>query len=433
MTSETLKSFVKNYFFSFSSKVFLAVVGLLFTYIIANYLGPSDYGLIVFYMAFAVSIASLFGMEIFSDLFFVFTAKFKSKKFFLEALKWEYFLIVLVFLVSFFFADFIVSFIGKSNVLFFRIATVLILLTPLQEAFKRLFFGFKCFGKVLKGLVLENTLNLSFAFLFVVVLGFGVWGVIYAKFIAIFAFIFLSFFYFRALDFKKGFFDVKSVKKYTKGLIPSRIFNRLRQQSELIFMGLFVANWQLGFFYLASKIVTYLLDAPKDALSKVLLPYNVEKRNDLKTMGRFASLSIKFSFLFTFTVGAFILILAGPVLKMFFPDFSNSFYLFPFFIILYLVKEDAPLATIFKALNRTDILAFTEFCSLVMGIAAGFFLISSMQAVGIIFARVLVFLTRFLVMFYFLRMLKIRVEVIPRFKDLKFFYSSLKLLLPFWH
>jgi len=136
MASKTLRSFVRNYAFSFSSKVFLAVVGLLFTYIIANYLGPSDYGLIVFYMAFAVSIASLFGMEIFSTLFFVFTAKFKSKKFFFQALKWEYFLMVIVFLASFFLADFIVSFIGKSNVLFFRIATVLILLTPVQEAFK---------------------------------------------------------------------------------------------------------------------------------------------------------------------------------------------------------------------------------------------------------------------------------------------------------
>jgi len=240
----------------------------------------------------------------------------------------------------------------------------------------------------------------------------------------------LSFFYLRRLDFKRDLFDLGSVKKFVNGLVPSMLLNRLRHQVELVYMGLFIANWELGFYYLADKITSYLLAAPKDALSQVLLPYNIERSNSSETIGRFASLSIKFSVLFTVVAGLAITALAGPALALFFPDFSNAFYLFPFLILLYIVMEDAPLSTVFKSLNRMDLVARAELVSLAVGVVLGLVLISAMQAVGFILSRVVVFLAKMLIMLYYLRGMKIRVEIIPRFRDLKYFYSSFRSLLP---
>jgi len=322
---------------------------------------------------------------------------------------------------------------GKSGANFFRLATVLILITPLYELFTRLFLGFKCFGKVLKGLVLENVINLFFAFVFVAVLGFGIFGVLYAKAISVLFFIAFALFYFRKLEFKKSFPDLKDVKKYAKGFVSWNIFHRLRVQTELVLMGLFVFNWELGLYYLANKIATYLLEAPSNALVMVLLPYNIERYKDSGTMARFASLSIKFSIILTLSMGVLLLIFGETILEVLFPEFLEGFYLFPFFILLFALNLSSPIATIFKALNRADLLAKSQFVALLVQVFVGFFLISSLRVVGIVLTRAIVFLVHLLVMLYFLHGLKIRVEIIPRFRDLKFFYSSLKSLLPFWH
>jgi len=346
----------------------------------------------------------------------------------LKFLKWEYILFIPLFLFCFFFAELIVSFLGKSEPELFRLVAFVILLIPLRESLTAFFQGFKSFGKVLKGLLLESLLNLSLAFLFVVLFGLGMFGVVYAKILSLLGFILLSAFYFRKLPLKKRALDKKEIKKFAFGIVPSNLLRRGATLVKLVYMGLFILDIELGFYYLLSKITAYIISAPKDSLTTVLTPYNVERYKDKKTIGNFTSLTLKFSVLLTLVIGAIVVLIGQPLLSVFFPDFSKAFYLVPFFILHYTVKSGMVVSSVFSSLNRTDILAITNAAALSIVVIGGWILMPMYGVTGLLLTEIIQVIAMVAIMVYFSRRLGVPISVIPMPKDIKYFYSKIKTL-----
>ena len=423
--TNTFNSFFQNYVFSFSTKIFLALTGFIFTFLIANFLTTSDYGLVMFYLAFASSLIGLEGLPTFKSIITVFSAKYKSETVFMKAIKWQYLLFIPMFLVCFFFASEIVGFLGKTNAEIFQLSTIVILLMPLHESYIALFQGFKSFGKVLKGILFENIANILLAYFFVIFLGLGMVGVIYAKLLSLLGFILIAKIISRKLKFEKTPLPKNEIIKFAKGIVPFNLFRRTNTQIKLIYLGLFVMNWELGFYYLLNKLIAYCVSAPKDSISTVLMPYSIERHKDKRVLANFVSLGIKFSFIITIVAGIIVLIIGYPFLALFFPSYSNAYYLIPFFVVHFIVQSGMALTSVFSGLNRTDILAKSSFVSLVIMVLFGFVLISNFGIIGLLLTEIVQVIVVVSIMLFYSRKINVPVTFMPTFNDFKYFYSKM--------
>ena len=180
-----LYSFIKSFLFAYTTQIFLLLNGLLYTYIIANYLGPDNYGLFIYLLTFVTTIVYLFGLESISETLNVFTAKYKSKKLFNRLFKISYIIVPISFLCLFFLGHYFIEFVDNSEISLLRVISFTVLLFPASLLYNSLYRGFKLFGKVLKIAVFENLSNLLFAFIFVIIFDWGVIGAVYAKIISL--------------------------------------------------------------------------------------------------------------------------------------------------------------------------------------------------------------------------------------------------------
>ncbi|MCX6802064.1 MAG: oligosaccharide flippase family protein [Candidatus Diapherotrites archaeon] len=422
MVGEDYWLFLKSGIFSYSSKMALLVFGFLYTLIIANLLGPEEYGLAMFVLAFIGNTVFLFGVDALADLLVVFTPKYKSKKLFLKILGIVYAVFFCIFLVFFFFNSQIASFFNKGSASLYWQASFLFLFMPTTLLLEAFFKGMKRFGKVLKALILESFTNLFFAVVFVLFLKQGISGLILAKILSVSA---SAAFY--AFQISRSKFEEKEVKqgeakKYFKNIIVSSFLKKMNYQAMLLYMGMFISSSLLGIYYIAEKIVLYAMQMPIETLSDTLLPFASEKAGDRNALNRLVSLNIKLSLLFGVLFGACILLFGRIFLQLFFPQYLEAYWLMPFFVAVFLEANVQLLGDAYKSINRADVLVKSFMLVFSFTLVGGYFLISILSVTGLLLLRIFTNIIIWLYLYFGQGKAGLKIEVIPRKKDIIFFF-----------
>lgn len=418
--------FIKNFIFSYS-KTFIAIFsGIIYTYTIANYLGPEKYGIINYYISFTLGILGICGIYFLQGLLWAFTPRYNSKYLFKITLKFQYLIISIPFLILILFSRNIVQFLNKSGYLFLTYCAFLLLLMPLYDSFITLFRGIKRFGKLLKVETIVSVTNLIFAILLVIILKMDIFGVLYAKIISIMFGSIIFLYYFKSLRFLNEKIDFAELKKYVKFAIPFSFSRRFKDQSFIVLMGIYVLEKELGLFYIAEKIVNQAINTFTSSLLNVIYPYMGEEHQDIEKVAYYASLNIKIAYVASTFLGLFIIIISKPILNYLFPEFVEAYLLIPLFVLLNLIGSLTILRNIYISLNRMDILAKVEIYGLFTTIALGLLLMPKFGVYGAISTLIISNLIINLLYIHNLKEVDAKVELILRKKDLNYFFNSFK-------
>ncbi len=415
--------FIKSTFFSYVSKIIVAFSAFAYTFLIANFLGPEKYGVVIFFMNFAGSIVLLFGTDAISETLTVFLPINSSKNLFLNLLKIQMVIAFVFFLIFLLLSNTIVNFFNKGTTDLVSIISFLVLFVPFSVFFPAVFRGFKSFGKVLKLSVIESVSNLFFAFLFVIFLKLGIFGVVYAKIVSFVILIVLSLFYVKRIDFKENVSDFES-NSYLK---KSAFFNFLKkshEQSGIILLGFFVSPVFLGFYYLLNKISTYIILMPLNTLNEVFLPFGSEYHSDDKKLSELSSNVIRLSFISAVFLLIIFLGLASVLILFFFPAYVRALdfiFLFAFWYFLYSFN---PLSVVFKVKKRLDILSKAYVLLIFFTITFGVVLAFYYSLAGFILSKIISSVLFFIYLWFSLKNLGISIDFVPKKRDFVFIKNT---------
>ncbi len=421
-------TFVKSVVFSYVTKISLLVTGIVYTYFVANYLGPENYGIVSYYIALIVSIINVCGIYFLQGILSVFIPKRKSKPFFLKVLKWQYCLAVILFLFVFVFAENIAMFLHKDEFLFLRYAAFLFLLLPLHDSLVFLFKGFKFFGKVLKVESIVSFLNLGLAFVFIVLLSCGIYGVIYARVVSYIVGILLLLLFFGCLRFRSGLFDMREVKSYSRGFFMVVLFKSASAFSFTLFVGMFLSSAMLGMFYLAQRITSYAVSSFQGSIAEVLLPFVVEDYKDKAFLNRYLSYSIKLSILLSLFSLVLLVLVGRPLLVILWPDYVWAYYLVIFYCVAASFKSFSVLNSAYMSQNRTDLLARVYLIDLVMTVIFSLIFMPVYGVYGAVATIMLIGIVHVFVSLHYLKRLGLNVDFVIRMNDIQFFFGLFRML-----
>ncbi|MFH1391990.1 MAG: oligosaccharide flippase family protein [Candidatus Diapherotrites archaeon] len=412
-----LASFAKNFLFSYTNQIFLLLNGLLYTYIIANYLGPDNYGVFIYLFAFVTNTAYIFGLESIIETLNVFIAKFRSKKLFSKTLKISYFIAIFLFIGLLFLGQYFVGNLGSSAVSVLTLVSITVLLFPISLVYNSLFKGFKMFGKVLKIAVLENLSNLALAFAFVIIMDFGIVGAVYAKIISLTIALVLSIFYSKKISFENTTIESRVVLKYAKISFFTNFVKRATAIIKLFFIGLFINPVMMGFYYLLEKISNYAINIPSASINEVFIPYLGEKVDDMGVLSSYASLNFKAVALLASGIGLTIFFLAPIILPILFPAYSDAVSLVPYFTLTIILSSFTGFGNLYRIMNRNDFLLTLSFISLINTVIIGYFLISYFGVIGLILVEAVRQLVSFPFHYMFLKKLGVKIDILPTRSD----------------
>lgn len=426
MFSEDSWLFFKSAIFSYSKKFMLLMFGFLYTYIIANALGPESYGLAMFVLAFIGNLVYLFGTEPLGNTLIVFTPKYRSKKLFVKFAKILAFCFLFLFIIFFFFPGQIVLMLNKGDAILFEYAAFLFPIFPFFLLFEALFKGLKSFGKVLKVSLVESFTNLCFAAFFVVALQQGVIGLILAKIISLTIASLFYFCLFLQYKVKEKKVESSEVKKYVKNISVVTTLKKVNLQVMLFYMGLFISNTFLGLYYITEKIVSYAIEMPIAALSETMLPFASGKASDKKALSKMASLNIKFALASGIVLGLILILVGRFLLSLLFPKYVDAYWLLPFFVVIFLGTAVQFISNAYKSINRVDVLTKASLLMLFVTLVVGYLLISQFALLGLLSLRILISIVTGMFLYLNQKKVGLEIEIIPRFRDLQFFASVFK-------
>jgi len=415
--------FFKSGIFSYSNKIALLVTGFLYTFLIANALGPESYGLAMYVMAFVGNLAFLFGAEPLGNALMVFTPKYRSRKLFLKFAKFILLVSLLLFAVFFLFSNVISNALDMGNAGIFQVSAYLLLLFPGFLLFEALFRGLKNFGKVLKVSVFESLSNLCLAAFFVLYLGQGITGLFTAKAISLAASIAVYVFLLSRQKFEEKKPEMPKVKKYLDNAVKVSILKKLNFQALIVFMGLYIPTALLGLYFIAEKLISYAVQMPIIALCDAMLPFASGRARDKKSLSRFVSLNIKFSLTLGLVLGAIAVLVGGFLLGALFPEYVDAYWLFPFFIAVFLGTSVQFISNAYRSINRVDIVAKSWELLLYLTLSLGFVLIYRFSLTGLLLVRIGFNLVIGAFLLANQKKAGLDIQIIPRFRDLKLFYS----------
>ena len=419
-------AFLKGVGFSYGTKISMLVFGVLYTYLIANYLGPVDYGIVSYYVALVISIISMGGIYFLQSLYNIFIPRSKSKPFFIKILKWQYCLAFLLFLVIFIFAETIAEFLHKEEFLFLRYAAFLLLLLPLHDSFISLFKSFKMFEKVLKVNVVMSLANLCLAFLLVVSLSFGIYGVIYARIISLIIGILIFIWFSKRLHFLNRIINIVDIKKYSRGAFMVSLFKSFGEFSFTIFIGMFLTSTTLGLFYIAQKLAGCVIGSFQNSINDVVIPFVAEDYKDKPFLNKYLSYSIKLSLILSGIAIILLVFVCKPLLILFFPDYVSAYFIIILYSIVVLLSSFTILNSAFLSQNRMDILAKIYLYDLVVVIIFSPLLMPVYDVYGAIIVLILCTIVKAIFLFRYLKELGLSVDFIIRKDDIKYFFGMLK-------
>jgi len=418
--------YVKSGIFSYSGKIVTIFSSFVYTFLIANYLGPEQYGLVNYYISFTLGLIGVFGVYFLGGLVNVFMPKWKSKTFLRYVLCAVSFLSVMLFVFMVLFSKDISVFLGRSNDQLLQLTAFLLLIMPSIVIYTALFRSFKMFGKELKFHSIVAVLNLVLAFALVIVFDFGVWGVVYAMVLSNLAGLVLIIYQSRFLKYVDKPINFSEIKKYSLFGVPATFFHRIDGQMLLVFMGFFLADSALGLYYVAFKIASLLLSLPVNTLCEILLPYVSGYAADKHKLARYVSLSIKFSLIITLILSLLVILFSKFILIILFPEYVACYSFIVLFTVMFLISSVNPLISLFLSLNRMDIIMRSYFGGFMSTLVFGLLLIPWLGVYGLIFTQILnTFFSRGILVYY-LKAVDFEVDIIPKMRDFRYFWSSLK-------
>lgn len=420
--------FGKGIIFTYANKITLFVAGFLYTYLIANYLGPSDYGLVSYYMAFITSVINTGGINFLQSLYNVFVPRSKSKSFFVKVLRWQYYLAAIFFLSVFVFSERIALFLNKDEFLFLRWAALLLLLLPLHDSFIFLFRGFKLFGKILKEEIVVSFTNVCLAFLFVVSLSYGIYGVIYARILSVILGILVFALFFRRLDFKNRVVSMIEVKNYSYSAFMVTLFRGLTDFSFTVFLGLFVSTGVLGLYYIAQKLVGYIVSSFQSSISEVIIPFVAEDYNDNHFLNKYLSYSLKLILILSSSAIILLILLGKPMLALLLPKYVEAYDILILYSIVVFFTSFSVLHSAFMTLNRMNVFARICFYDLIMVITFSLLLMPVYGIYGALFSLILMGIVHIALLLHYLKVIGLNIDFIIRVDDVKYFYGLFRVL-----
>ncbi len=418
-----IDGFTKNLVFEQIKKIVMIVTGIAYTYLIATALGPSDFGIVTYFIGFIMALLNFAGLTAIQSLLSAFMPKWQSKKLFLNSIKYQYALIIPVIILVYIFAEQISEIIGKGPFDLLQLVITIGLLMPLYLSFLYLFRSLKKFETNLKIESLMQISVLLFSIIFVIFLDYGVQGVIYAQIIGLILCIILSAYYLKQIKFKSEKIDTDEIKKYIKIRYPNSILCRGYAQFIIVMLGLFVTPVGLGYYYLADKIYGLFVGKTEVTLQDVIQPYVIEKYQSKAVMGRFVSLAIKATIIMNLILVTIMIIVTKPLLTIVMPEFVQAADLIPLLGLIAILRTGNHMANIFLALNKIDVLFKTNIFSIAITIITGLIIIPLYGIWGILIIMCINHASYNIILYYYTLKNEIHIEFIPTITDLKYFYG----------
>jgi O-antigen/teichoic acid export membrane protein len=426
-------TFAKSALFAYASQIFMLLNGLLYTYLIANSLGPEEYGIFIYILSFITILVSIFGLDIASEVMNIFTSRYRSKKLFFGIMKIQNAVTIPLFIALLFFTPFFAGFLLKGSAGILRIAALIVMLYPVSLLFNSCLKGHKMFGKVLKVAVIENAANLALAFAFVIALNMGIEGAIYAKIISFAVGIGISAFYITGTRFEERHFERKEAISYGKIGFVRNFVVKGTKMIQLFFIGAFIDPISMGFYYFMEKIFSYVTKIPVVSIDEVFIPFFGDKADNPEVLSNYVSLNFKAVFCLSI-IFALLLFILAPVMTLYiFPKFTGSLYMVPYFALnVALSGMLIPFGNAYRILNKNKYLLLLSVVSTLNMVVAGYFLISNFGTVGLILTGISGTMLTAPAHWFFLRHLGLKIKVLPTKEDfrlLKQLFRKIKVFL----
>jgi len=419
-----LEGFVKNFFFEQSKKLWIIGISLAYTYLIANFLGPEEYGLVTYFIRFVASLPNLFGLYFLQNVFQTFNPRYKSREFFKLLLKIQLAVVILIGAAIWLFASDITQFLEKKDVFLLQASVLTILTMPAYMSFLFLMRTFKRFKKTMVAEIAMNTSNLCVALLLVVALKFGGTGVIYAQFTASMIALALLYGQYRKLPFEDRPIDFGELGRFSVFSLPTSFMSRAYDTFFNIVLGLSAGAAQLGYFYIIQKIANVFIGTGNSALDDVLHPYVMEKNNEKKTLENFISMNIKASIVLALGLGAISTAAAYVFVPLLLPKYSPGLYLLPLFVLAIAIQSATAISQIFISINRIEFRLATNIISLIVCVPYGFLVAVNLGLPGAISLMALYAALQGGISHFFAKRLGYNVQILPRPKDIMFFAGA---------
>ncbi|MFA5358182.1 MAG: oligosaccharide flippase family protein [archaeon] len=420
------KTFAKNTLFNYLSKIIPAGASFIFTLIISNYLGPANYGIYNYLPAVFVGFVTLFGGDFLSNLLWTFTAREKSIDLFKKILLIQLGIVATFFVAVNIFGPAIMRLIGVSYEELVPIASIFLLLTPVNTIFMTLFKGFSRFGKVLKAALIENITTLALSVILIIFLGFGLTGAFIARFAAIIASTAYYYIQLKQIKFSAKKIDLAAIKKFCVWNAAASFVRESSNQIYTISIGIFINAQTLGLYYLGDKIAGTIMNSPSNAITETIFSKNSGDYKNKKLIGRQTSLAIKTSLVISIIIGALLLFFAPLLLSIAFPKYLGLLYFLPLIIIYQAVQVQSPMTTVFNSINETKnnfkLNSLFLFLTIIFVVPSTF----AFGITGFLVSTIIATELRYIATILILRKEGVYLSILPGKSDLLFMFNFLR-------
>jgi len=417
--------FVKNSFFAYLTKFVPLLFSFIYTVILANSLGQAGYGLFMYLIALVLGFSKLFGSNLLNEIIMNFTAQTDSKKLFRRLFSLQYLLAIIIFSGLILFANEFITTIEGSDFGIFLMVLLILFLNPLSTSFFALNRGLRKFKNIFVAVLFENFIIMAGVILFVSFLGMGLQGAFYAKYLSLIFSGLIYIFYFRKTKFSNKPINKKAITSYGVFGALGEFLKQALSQAELIIMGIFISPVALGTYYIAEKISMIVLNSPATAISDVLFPVNSSNYKNKKKIEKYSSMCIKGTIIIVVILSVALLLLAHPVLTIFFPTYIAAAGLIPFIILREYMKTLGPINSILNSINKINQRTTERIITVTIGIVLLLLLVPAFGVIGLIIAQTINSFIAYTIAYFILRKYNnIKLDLIPKKKDIIFFYKE---------
>lgn len=413
--------FLRSVALSYANRLVLLVLGLAYVVLIANALGPETFGIYSYLLDLAGTALFLLGMESFSEVLRVFIPKTSSRRLVKTIVMAQFGIALALSACIFLFSGFLSQVLERGSNVPFELLGITVFFLPISTILYAIAAGNRQFGKLMLLSLVESLSELVLAAVLVLGFGMGLTGVFIARIVSLVLMGVAGLMWLNQ-GLQGSTVDKPAVFSYAKQSWVTSLFKKIGLQANLVYTGLFVSASALGFFYLLSKISSYIIDIPVSAINEALLPFASQSGDNKAFTETLISKNVKLSMIFSVFTSILLLIFAPFLVHWFFPAFSNALVLVPLFAGYYILSYDYPLASFFRAINRPDVLTITHFVSAANSIVLGYFLISQFFVEGLLATMIIGRLQSQLIFVYFIRKNGYKIEFRPRMRD--FFYFA---------
>lgn len=340
---------------NFLAKAISVFSGFLYLFFVARFLGPEDFGRIIYLLTVIPGIGILFGLSALQDVIVNFGAKYRDKKLlnrlliisFLSSLVLSLGIIALAFVLPSFFPD--------TGLLLVLTAVPALPLFVLYTFYYSVFQAFKKFGFLTKLVLFDNIINFVLVLIFLYPFHAGPVSVIWARLLTYVLDVILFMVFERRLVYaKSGDWDAKEIWDYSKFSFVNELPKQLPKQAVNWLLGAFAPAKLLGEYYFAKKIVSGGIDNVYAAIRETVYAYTNQHFKEKKLVKLMVSKSARICFLITGLFTIVLSFLVVPFLFIFFPSYQGSAPLVVLFSLASVMNTITITSTFFRTFNRMN-------------------------------------------------------------------------------